>query len=72
MTQFLGFTLFFVIVGGLALHSGFEFPWFLHWIGHLPGDLLIKKGTLTLYVPLTSSVLISILFSFIASLFSRR
>lgn len=35
----------------------------LPWIGHLPGDILVKREKFSLYVPLTSSILLSILVS---------
>ena len=41
-------------------------------IGRLPGDIYIRKGDFTLYFPLTTSILISILLTFLFSLFSRR
>lgn len=72
MSQFLGLAIFLMIAAGLVLHAGTELPWFLHWVGNLPGDLIIKKNGLTLYVPITSSVLISAVVSFILSLFSSK
>lgn len=72
MSQFLGIAIFIVIAAGLAIHAGIELPWFLEWIGHLPGDMLIKKSNLTIYVPITSSLLISAVLSCVFSLFSRK
>lgn len=72
MSQFIGITLFLIVVAGLAIHAGVEFPWYLDWVGKLPGDLLIKKEGMTLYVPITSSALISVVLSFFFSLFSRK
>lgn len=72
MSQFLGAAIFFIIAGGLVLHAGLELPWFAEWIGKLPGDMLIKKGSGTFYVPLSSSVLISAVLSFVLSLFSGK
>jgi hypothetical protein len=71
VSQFLGFVIFFVIAGSFALHAGLELPWFLEWIGNLPGDLIVKKENLTIYLPVTSSVIVSVLLSFISSLFSK-
>ena len=71
MIQFLGTVIFVVIATGLVVHAGFDLPWYLEWIGTLPGDLLIKKGKLTIYVPITSSVLISAVLSLFSSLLSR-
>jgi hypothetical protein len=72
MSQFLGFAIFLVIAGGLVLHAGMELPWYLEWIGTLPGDMLIRKGGVVFYVPVTSSLLISAVLSFFFSLFSRK
>jgi len=71
MIRFFGLAIFIAIGAGLAIHAGVELPWFLDWIGRLPGDLLIKKGPLTLYVPITSSLLISAVLSFLSSLFAK-
>lgn len=72
MSQFLGFVIFFVIAGSLVLHAGTELPWFADWIGNLPGDLIIKKEGLTIYLPVTSSVIVSVVLSFFFSLFSKN
>ena len=47
-----------IIVGSLLVFWG-KIP----FIGKLPGDLLIKKGNFTIFIPLASSIVISILFS---------
>ena len=72
MSRFLGFTIFFVIAGGLAIHTGLELPWFFDWFGRLPGDMVIRKESVTFYVPLTSSALISIVLTCFFSLFSGK
>ncbi len=71
MSQFLGIAIFVVIAAGLVIHAGLELPWFLEWVGKLPGDMLIKKEKLTIFVPVTSSLLISAVLSFVFSLFSK-
>ena len=44
-----------VIAGlGLALIAGFP-------LGRLPGDMTLRRGALTFYFPLTSSILVSAL-----------
>ncbi|OGS47258.1 MAG: hypothetical protein A2539_01855 [Elusimicrobia bacterium RIFOXYD2_FULL_34_15] len=42
------------------------------YIGKLPGDIYIKKENFTFYFPLMSSIIFSILFSFILWLFSKK
>ena len=41
------------------------------WLGRLPGDIIIKKESFSVYAPLTTSVLLSILLSLILWLFRR-
>jgi hypothetical protein len=65
MIRFLGSLIFFIIVAGFILHFGVEIPWLSGWIGQLPGDLIIKKGNVTLYIPLATSLLASVVFSLI-------
>lgn len=37
----------------------------LSWIGNLPGDIKIDKGNTKIFFPITTMILVSILFSFI-------
>jgi hypothetical protein len=55
-----------LIVGGLFMLSG-KFP----FIGNLPGDISIKRDNFSFYFPLTTSILLSILLSFIMWLINR-
>ena len=50
----------FLILGAAILLSG-KIP----FIGKLPGDIVIKKENYTLYFPLATSLLLSLLVSFI-------
>jgi len=61
---FFGFLLIFF---GVVLIFGSKIPYF----GKLPGDIYIKKENFTFYFPLTSCLILSILFSFIFYLFAR-
>ena len=54
------------IIIGLILYFFKDFPLF-----HLPGDIIIKKGNFTFYFPITSSILISIVLSFVFYIISR-
>ena len=46
---------------GLVLMAAPKVP----WIGRLPGDVLIQRGHFTLYVPLTSCLLASLVLTLI-------
>jgi uncharacterized protein HemY len=54
------------ILIGLIMYVFKGFPLF-----HLPGDIIIKKGNFTFYFPITSSILISVVLSFVFYLISR-
>lgn len=41
------------------------------FIGKLPGDILVKKGNVTFYFPVVTSILISILLSLILYVIGR-
>jgi len=40
-------------------------------IGRLPGDIVIRKGNFTLYFPLGTSILISIILTLLLSIFRK-
>jgi Protein of unknown function (DUF2905). len=40
-------------------------------LGRLPGDILIERDNVRVYIPITTSILISLVLSFIFWLFNR-
>ena len=65
----------FLIVAGvviIAVGVLFFLSGKLPWLGKLPGDILIRKKNFTFYFPLATSILVSILLTFIFWLFGRR
>ena len=44
----------------------------LSWLGRLPGDIAIRRGNFTLYFPLATSLLLSLLLTVIFWLIGRR
>lgn len=57
-----------LILVGLGLYFMGKIP----GAGKLPGDILIKKENFTFYFPLTTSILISIVLSFIFYLWNQK
>ena len=41
-------------------------------VGKLPGDIFIKKDNFTFYFPLTTCIILSLLFSLLIMLWNRR
>jgi hypothetical protein len=54
-------------VGGILLISG-KIP----WLGRLPGDIIIQKKNFSFYFPLATSILLSVILTFIFWLIRRR
>lgn len=40
-------------------------------IGHLPGDIILKRGNFTFYFPLMSSIILSVVLTLILWLFRK-
>lgn len=58
-----------VIVGiGILLSIWDRIP----YIGRLPGDIMYQKGSLRIYFPLMSSILISVVLTIVINLVLRR
>ena len=56
---------------GLVLLVGARLSLFT-WLGRLPGNFVIRRGPVTIYVPLLASILLSILLTLILRFFARR
>jgi len=41
-------------------------------LGKLPGDIFFRKGNVTFYFPLLTSIIISVILSIVLNLFFRR
>ena len=41
-------------------------------LGQLPGDLVVERGPVTVFIPIVSSLVISVLLSIVLNLFLRR
>jgi hypothetical protein len=59
--------LFIIILGILFLFAG-RIP----WIGRLPGDIVIERTNINIYIPITTSIILSILLTIIFWFLSKR
>lgn len=66
----IGAGLVLVVVGVVVLLAG-RVP-FLSSLGRLPGDLVVRRGSVTVYVPIVTSILLSVLLTLILSLLLKR
>ena len=62
-----------IMIGSLILFAGVVLYLFdkVNFIGKLPGDFLIKKRSFSLYIPLTTSIIFSIIVTVILNLFKK-
>lgn len=55
-----------ILIGVILVITGLLWPVITKLgLGHLPGDIQIKRDNFSFYFPLTTSILISLLISFI-------
>jgi Zn-dependent protease with chaperone function len=57
-----------VALAGVVLLVADRIP----WLGRLPGDILVRRGPVTFYFPIVTSIVLSILFTVLLNLFWRR
>jgi hypothetical protein len=57
---------FLIILGIILVAAGVPWPWLSRiGIGRLPGDIVIERENFRLYLPITTSILASIILSLI-------
>lgn len=57
-----------LLVVGLILTFSDRIP----WLGRLPGDIVVRKGNFTLYAPLVTGLVLSLVLTLLLNLWSRR
>lgn len=57
-----------LLIGGLLWQLGW--PEYLR-LGRLPGDIVIEKENVKVYIPITTGILLSLIFSLLTWLFRR-
>ncbi|WAC49252.1 DUF2905 domain-containing protein [Asticcacaulis sp. SL142] len=61
-----------IIIGCLIVAIGLLWPWLSKLgIGRLPGDIVVKRDNFTFYMPIVTSLLISVILSVLFWLFRR-
>jgi len=66
-----GFGAVMLLLGGILLLAG-SLSGKVPWLGRLPGDIYIQRGGGSIYIPLGTSLLISIVLTLILAVFGRR
>lgn len=63
-----------IIIGAVTIGLGvlLMFSGKLPWIGRLPGDIVVQKKNFTIYFPIATSIILSILLTLIFWLIGRK
>jgi hypothetical protein len=59
-----------VLIGLILVGLGLLMTWGLP-LGRLPGDFSVKRGNVSFYLPLTTSIIISLVLTLLFALFKR-
>ena len=59
------------LLGAWVLVVG-RFPSLPSWLGRLPGDVFIERKNIRIYLPITTSLLLSLILTLLVWFFSRR
>jgi uncharacterized membrane protein YkgB len=57
-----------ITVAGLAILFGPRIP----WLGHLPGDIVIQRDNVTIYIPIGTMIVVSVVVSIVIAILGRR
>jgi hypothetical protein len=61
-----------IVLGAILLAAGLLWPWLGKLpIGRLPGDIIIDRPNLKIYLPITTMIIISIIISLVARFFKK-
>jgi Protein of unknown function (DUF2905) len=61
-----------IILGFLLVIAGLLWPWLQQLgLGRLPGDIIIERGNARIYIPIMTSILVSVVVSLILWLINR-
>ena len=62
----LGMSRTLIIIGALVLLVGLAWPWISKLgLGRLPGDIVVEKGDVRFYFPITTSIVVSLVLTLI-------
>ena len=61
----------FLVGFGLLVAAGGLLIWWGLPIGRLPGDIVVRRGSFSFYLPITTSILVSVALTVLMALFKR-
>jgi Protein of unknown function (DUF2905) len=61
----------FLVGFGLLIAAGGLLIWWGVPIGRLPGDIVVRRGSFSFYLPITTSIIVSLALTVLMALFKR-
>ena len=63
-----------IVLGGVAVLAGIVLMLAPHvpWLGRLPGDVFISRGRFTVYFPIVTCLVVSVVVTLVMNLFFRN
>ncbi len=61
----------FLVGFGLLIAAGGMLVWWGVPLGRLPGDIVVRRGAFSFYLPITTSVIVSIVLTIVIAIFRR-
>jgi hypothetical protein len=74
MTPFSSIGKILILVGGVFVLAGLvlTFSDKIPLIGKLPGDIMIRKKDMTIYLPIATSIILSVVLTILLNVFGRK
>jgi hypothetical protein len=61
-----------IIIGVVLIVAGLLWPWLIRLgVGRLPGDIVIERDNFRVYIPITTSIVFSVVLSLLLWLLNR-
>jgi len=61
----------FLVGFGLLIVAGGLLLWWGVPLGRLPGDIVVRRGSVSFYLPITTAVIVSVVLTVVMALFKR-
>ncbi len=74
MTSFSSFGKILILAGGVLVVAGVVSAFLdkIPFVGKLPGDIVVRKKDFTIYLPIATSIVVSILLTILLNVFGRK
>ena len=65
------FRTFLIAFGAVLVLAGLAWPWLSRYLGRMPGDVVVRRGSFTLAFPIVTCLVLSVVLTLLMWLFRR-